>query len=72
MAIKDVDKELCNGCGICVQNCPMDVFRMDGEADKAYVTYLEDCMVCYICEIDCLEKAIILTPEPAEEMVFPF
>ena len=72
MAIKGVDEELCNGCGICVQNCPMDVFRMDDKTDKGYVAYPEDCMVCYICEIDCPERAIILTPETTEKMVFPF
>jgi len=29
MAIKTVDRELCNGCGICVSICPLDVIRLD-------------------------------------------
>lgn len=72
MAIKDVNKELCNGCGHCVEICPMDVFRMDEKTDQAYVAYPEDCMVCYMCENDCDQGAIVLTSEVAEKMIFPF
>jgi len=50
----------------------MDVFRMDPESEKAYVAYGEDCAVCYMCERDCPTGAVILTPEAAEKMVFPF
>jgi len=72
MAIQSVNEELCSGCGTCVDNCPMDVFRMDEKANKAFVAYPEDCAVCYMCEKDCPEGAIILTPDAAEKMVFPF
>jgi NAD-dependent dihydropyrimidine dehydrogenase PreA subunit len=50
----------------------MDVFRMDEKTDTAYVAYAEDCMVCYMCESDCGEGAIVLTSEVAEKMIFPF
>jgi NADPH-dependent glutamate synthase beta subunit-like oxidoreductase len=29
MSIELVDRELCNGCGICVTTCPLDVIRLD-------------------------------------------
>lgn len=29
MSIEKIDLELCNGCGICVSGCPMDVLRLD-------------------------------------------
>jgi len=44
MAIDEIDPELCNGCGMCVNSCPMDVIRMDGKSRKAIIKYPEDCM----------------------------
>ena len=61
MAIEAIDPALCNGCGICVRNCPMDVIRMDREAQKARIRYHEDCMLCGQC-LECPEKAIYLEP----------
>ena len=29
MSIESVNRELCNGCGICVTTCPLDVIRLD-------------------------------------------
>ena len=31
MSIELVDRELCNGCGLCVITCPLDVIRLDTE-----------------------------------------
>ena len=72
MPILRVDEQKCIGCGNCFDNCPMDVFRMDEKTNKAYVAYPEDCTVCYVCEKDCPEGAIVLTTEAAEKMMFPF
>ena len=63
MAIERIDPELCNGCGICVKICPMDVFRMDAQAKKSVITYPEDCMLCEFCVLDCPTKAVTVTPE---------
>ena len=57
MAIDEIIPELCNGCGICVNNCPMDVIRMDEEGKKAVIKYPEDCMLCGLC-LDCPQNAI--------------
>ncbi len=72
MGIQSVDQGLCNACGNCVEDCPMDVFRMDEETNTAYVAYPGDCMVCGICEDECSQGAIILTLDAVEEMCFPF
>ena len=63
MTIEKIDNELCIGCGICVQICPMDVFRMDEDSKKAIIRYPEDCMLCELCVLDCPEEAITVTPE---------
>jgi len=62
MAIEKIAPELCNGCGICVNSCPMDVIRMDKESKKAIIQYPEDCMLCEFCSSDCPEDAIYITP----------
>lgn len=58
-----IDRELCNGCGICVQSCTMDVIRMDEKSKKAVAKYPEDCMLCDLCELDCPQKAIYVIPD---------
>ena len=62
MAIERIDSDLCNGCGICVDSCCTDVIRMDERSKKAIIVYPEDCMLCLICELDCPQHAIYVSP----------
>ena len=62
MPIEKINYEECNGCGICVNICPMDVLRMDEEGKKAVIQYPEDCMVCEFCVFECPEDAISIAP----------
>ena len=63
MAIERIDTDLCNGCGICVDSCSMDVIRMDDVTRKAIIKYPDDCMLCLICELDCPQNAIYVSPK---------
>ena len=63
MVIERIDQELCNGCEICVNNCTMDVIRMDEKGKKAVIKYPEDCICCAYCELDCPKEAIYVAPE---------
>lgn len=63
MSIERIDRETCTGCGICVNACPMDVIRMDKKVRKATIAYVQECMCCAACEIDCPARAIYVSPE---------
>jgi len=69
MSIERIDPELCNGCGICVDSCPMDVIRMDKKSKKAIIQYPEDCMLCGGCAVDCPEKAIYVSPDKISPLI---
>jgi NAD-dependent dihydropyrimidine dehydrogenase PreA subunit len=62
MGIRKIDEIHCNGCGICIEICPLDVLRMDQDRGIAFVKYLEDCMSCCLCELECPADAITVTP----------
>ena len=54
----EIDREACNGCGICVEICPLDCLRMDAH-EKAFMKY-DECWYCGSCTLDCPVDAIIL------------
>jgi MinD superfamily P-loop ATPase len=55
-----IDKNLCTGCGICVEVCRFDAVRMDNgiaQIDQ------RACEGCAACETQCPEKAIQIVPQ---------
>ena len=60
--IQEINEAKCNGCGECLDLCPMDVIRLDTDTKKAYISYPEDCITCYICELNCSSEAIYVHP----------
>jgi electron transfer flavoprotein alpha subunit len=52
-----IDKELCTGCGACVEECPFGAVEL-GADDKAAVD--EKCTLCGACVEVCPEQAITL------------
>jgi NAD-dependent dihydropyrimidine dehydrogenase PreA subunit len=60
--IKGIDEIKCNGCGICIDTCPLDVIRKDEKNQKAIIQYPEDCITCFGCELSCPLEAIYVHP----------
>ena len=53
----EIDRDNCNGCGICVDICPLDCFGLDD--DKAFMKY-DECWYCGSCTLECPEHAMTL------------
>lgn len=53
-----INTELCNGCGICVELCPAEVFVIRN--GKAEVVNADNCIYCLGCIALCTEKAIVI------------
>ncbi len=69
MGIRTIDRNRCIGCDVCVDVCPLDVIRLDGETKKAYIKYLRDCQSCFLCEVECPEDAIRVVAVHERRMV---
>jgi NAD-dependent dihydropyrimidine dehydrogenase PreA subunit len=72
MGIRKIDYDLCKGCRTCVNICPMDVLRIDETTQKPVIKYLSDCQSCFLCERDCPEGAIYVTPFRERRIPLPW
>jgi len=50
-----VDKNECTGCGICVEECPVDTIYMENE--KAEIN-MDNCIRCGVCHTVCPENVV--------------
>ncbi len=55
-----IDNNLCNDCGICEENCPMDIKLLDYSKENKRILSSE-CVLCSTCEYVCPENAIKTT-----------
>jgi len=52
-----IDAEKCEGCGTCVDSCPVGIYSM--EEGKAKISgNVDECVVCKTCEESCPTHAI--------------
>ncbi|MFC1641576.1 ferredoxin family protein [Myxococcota bacterium] len=67
MALVSIDAAACTACATCIDVCPMDVLRFDPQSGVASVRYLEDCIWCFRCELECPVACIRVVPGIASE-----
>lgn len=54
----NINEANCNLCGICVDNCPGDVFELAQVTGAAVTARPVACWHCGTCEVDCPTGAI--------------
>jgi ferredoxin len=54
----ELDKEKCNGCGMCIKVCPHEVFVL--KEGKASFINRDFCMECGACSLNCPMQAIFV------------
>ena len=52
----ELDQGKCNGCGMCVEVCPHEVYVIEGR--KAVIVDRDACMECGACAMNCPVEAI--------------
>jgi NAD-dependent dihydropyrimidine dehydrogenase PreA subunit len=57
------NSETCNGCGICVDVCPMLIHILDAESKKVYLEDSDTCINCRACINRCPTDSLSLIPE---------
>jgi adenylylsulfate reductase subunit B len=55
-----INKDICTGCGKCVEVCPSDVFWGSKKGEVPVVAYPDECWHESACVMDCPVKAITL------------
>ena len=66
-----INKDKCINCTMCVQICPLDVFRLDGSGKdrNVVVRYPDECWHCRACVMECPQDAIRMR-YPLSHMMF--
>ena len=55
--------DLCTGCGVCVDVCPMLILEVERESQKVQIIESERCINCRACIIQCPTETLFLEPE---------
>ena len=57
-----VDTQRCCGCRRCIRKCMENVWQWEKENNHAYPKYPDECVLCYQCEMECLNNCIDIQP----------
>ncbi len=53
-----LDREACNGCGVCLKVCPHAVLEREGPGGRVRIATLDACMECGACSRNCPRGAL--------------
>lgn len=59
MYIINIDETKCTSCGECVNVCPVEIYKKEG--DRTVVGPTDDCSFCQSCLSVCAAEAITIT-----------
>ncbi|MCX5801916.1 MAG: FAD-dependent oxidoreductase, partial [Proteobacteria bacterium] len=65
--VADINLNECNGCGICVDNCPYSAIKWAAEKQPAVIKAL--CKGCGLCAADCPKNAITVVHFSDEQIL---
>jgi ferredoxin len=59
--VSQLNRNLCTGCGICVDSCPFKALSLDKLTDKLTIVIdWQKCMGCGVCVSKCPNQALSL------------
>ena len=61
MSVQRYNINNCIGCQMCVNICPMDVFRFNTEQRKSVIAYPENCQSCGQCFVNCPDHSLTIS-----------
>jgi len=56
VATLKLESALCTGCGMCINVCPHEVFKIQNK--KVQIVNIDNCMECGACALNCERGAI--------------
>ncbi len=59
-----IKKEICTGCGVCIDSCPVDTIYLE---DQTAIIDMNGCIRCGICHDACPMDAVRHDSEKTEE-----
>ncbi|HNT28581.1 MAG TPA: 4Fe-4S binding protein [bacterium] len=59
--------ELCKGCAICIEFCPVKALSLDRKRLIVTASAMEKCIACGMCELRCPDFAIVIDKKEKEK-----